>query len=135
MHPKDIKLIIRKQLKKQFPNWKRLSRKEKKEIALGIEQQMPTRGIINLDSMAQLVDTVSKSRITKLSNSKRSAIYIKDKELQFVDQLLDDRILNRLLANEGYRPAKRDLFPNNFFRAELLKAIKFPEIRYRKFCT
>ena len=32
MHPKDIKLIIRKQLKKQFPNWKRLSRKEKKEI-------------------------------------------------------------------------------------------------------
>ena len=33
MHHKDIKLIVRKQLKKQFPNWKRLSRKEKKEIA------------------------------------------------------------------------------------------------------
>jgi hypothetical protein len=159
MHHKDIKLIIRKQLKKQFPNWKRLSRKELKEIAqkvlselvaeydfkktvtarkedlLGIEQQMPTKGIINLDSMAQLVDTVNKNRITKLSNSKRSARYIKDKELQFVDELLNDRILNRLLANEGYSPAKRDLFPNNFFRAELLKAIKFPGISYRKFCT
>lgn len=159
MHHKDIKLIVRKQLKKQFPNWKRLSRKEKKEIAkkvlselvaeydfkktvtapkedlLGIEQQMPNKGIINLDDMAQIVDTVNKSRIIKLSNCKRSAIYIKDKELQFIDELLDDRILNRLLANEGYSPAKRDIFPNNFFRAELLKAIKYPEISYRKFCT
>lgn len=159
MHCKDIKVIVRKQLKKQFPNWKRLSHKEKKEIAnkvlaelvaeydskqtvttpkqdlLGIEQQMPSKGIINLDAMAQLVDTVNKSRVIKLSNCKRSAIYIKDKELQFVDELLDDRILNRLLANEGYTPAKRDFFPNNFFRAELLKAIKYPEISYRKFCT
>ncbi|MCA1795530.1 MAG: transposase [Desulfobacteraceae bacterium] len=159
MHLKDIKLIVRKQLKKQFPNWKRLTRKEKKEIAkkvlselvadydfkqtvtapkedlLGIEQQMPSKGIINLNAMSHLIDTVDKNRIIKLSNCKRSAIYIKDKELQFVDELLDDRILNRLLANEGYTPAKRDLFPNNFFRAELLKAIKYPEISYRKFCT
>lgn len=159
MHHKDIKLIIRKQLKKQFPNWNRLTRKEKKEISekvlselaaeydfkqtvtarkedlLGIEQQMPTKGIINLDDMAHLIDTVDKNRIIKLSNCKRSSIYIKDDELQFVDKLLDDRILNRLLANEGYSPAKRDLFPNNFFRAELLKAIKYPEISYRKFCT
>ena len=159
MHHKDIKLIIRKQLKKQFPNWKRLSRKEKKEIAekvlselvaeydfkqivtapkedlLGIEQQMPTKGIIKLDDMAHLIDTADKNRVIKLSNCKRSSIYIKDKELQFVDKLLDDRILNRLLANEGYSPTKRNLFPNNFFRAELLKAIKYPEISYRKFCT
>lgn len=139
MHHKNIKLIIRKQLKKQYPNWNRLSRKEKKEIAqkvlvefvadydfdqaidtprealLGIQQQLPTNGIIELDEMAQLVDTVNKSRITKLSNYKRSPIYIKDKELQFVDQLLDDRILNRLLANEGYSPTMRDIFPNNLF--------------------
>ncbi len=159
MHHKDIKLIIRKQLKKQFPNWNRLSRKEKKDISekvllefaaeydfkqtvtapkedlLGIEQQMPTKGVIKLNDMAHLIDTVDKNRIIKLSNCKRSSIYIKDKELQFVDELLDDRILNRLLANEGYSPAKRELFPNNFFRAELLKAIKYPEISYRKFCT
>jgi hypothetical protein len=159
MHHKNIKLMIRKQLKKQFPNWNRLTRKEKKEIAekvlaelvteydfkqsvaapkedlLGIEQQIPTKGIIKLEEMAQLIDSVNKSSIIKLSNCKRSPIYIKDKELQFVDGLLDDRIINRLLANEGYSPVKRDLFPNNFFRAELLKAIKYPEISYRKFCT
>jgi hypothetical protein len=159
MHHKDIKLIVRKQLKKQYPNWNRLIRREKKEIAekvlaelaaeydfkqtvtapkeelLGIEQQMPTKGIIKLEDMAQLIESVNKNRIIKLSNCKRSSIYIKDKELQFVDELLDDRIINRLLANEGYSPVKRDLFPNNFFRAELLKAIKYPEISYRKFCT
>jgi len=27
MHHKDIKLIARKQMKKQFPNWKRLPKK------------------------------------------------------------------------------------------------------------
>jgi hypothetical protein len=33
MHHKNIKLAVRKQLKKQFPDWKRLSRKVKKELA------------------------------------------------------------------------------------------------------
>ena len=28
----------------------------------------------------------------------------------------------------------REVYPSNFFRAELLKAIKYPEISYRKFC-
>ena len=78
MHCKDIKLIARKQLKKQFPNWKRLSKNMKKEIAqkvldevvaeydfkqeikspveelLAIETQRPTKGILSLDDMARL---------------------------------------------------------------------------------
>ena len=33
MHHKNIKLLVRKQLKKQYPNWNRLNRKIKKEIA------------------------------------------------------------------------------------------------------
>lgn len=40
-----------------------------------------------------------------------------------------------LLSYDGYSPAMRDLFPANLFRAELLKAIRYPEISYRKFCT
>jgi hypothetical protein len=28
----------------------------------------------------------------------------------------------------------RDFSPSNFLRAELLKAVKYPEISYRKFC-
>lgn len=159
MHHKNIKLIVRKQLKKQYPNWNRLNRKTKKEITrkilaehvseydfslnvetppeelLGIEQQVPAKGIINLDEMAQYINMVDNSRMIKLSSYKRSPIYIKDKELQFVDELIDDGIINRLLSYEGYSPAMRGIFPSNLFRAELLKAIKYPEISYRKFCT
>ncbi len=81
MHHKSIKLSIRKQLKKQFPNWKRLARKQKRDIAkkilaetvaeydftqvveapkedlLGIEAQLPA-GIIKLDKMARYIDMV-----------------------------------------------------------------------------
>lgn len=159
MHHKNIKTIVQKQLKKQYPNWSRLSRKFKKEISrkvlahvvaeydfsqeitkppeelLGIEQQMSTKGIISLDNMAEYINSVKNSRIVRFCNYERSPIYIKDEELQFVDQLIDDSIINRLLSYDGYSPVMRDLFPSNLFRAELLKAIKYPEISYRKFCS
>lgn len=159
MHHKNIKLMVRKQLKKQFPNWKRLPKKTKKEFAkkiltevvaeydlkqevnvpiedlVTIETQSSTKGIINLEEMARLVNIANSNMIKKLSNYDRSAIYIDDEELQFIDKLLDDRLINRLLANDGYSPSMRDIFPSNLFRAELLKAIKHPEISYRKFCT
>ena len=159
MHHKNIKVSTRKQLKKQYPNWSSLPKKVKKHIIqeviaeyvcdydfsrtvatpleelLGIEQQVPVKGIIKLSEMAQLIDMVDNNRIVKFSNYKRSPIYIKDEELQFVDKLIDDGIINRLLYYEGYSPAMRGIFPSNLFRAELLKAIKYPEISYRKFCT
>jgi len=126
MHHKDIKCIIRKQLKKQYPNWSRLKRKVKKHIIqeviaeyvceydfsgdvaaprkelLGIEQQVPAKGIVKLNEMAQLIDMVNNNRRVRFSDYKRSPIYIKDEELQFVDKLLDDGIINRLLYYEGY---------------------------------
>lgn len=158
MHHKNIKLIVRKQLKKQCPNWKRMVKKEKKDIAskilaeavakydftqdieatkeelLGIDGQLPT-GIIKLEEMARYIDTINDKKIIKFSTYNRSPIYIKDEELAFVDRLIDDGIINRLLSYDGYNPAMRDLFPCNLFRAELLKAIKYPEISYRKFCS
>ena len=84
MHAKNIKRIIRKQLKHHFPNWSRLKRKTKKEIIrevkaavrsnydfeqevtapkeelLGIEQQVPTEGILTLDKMAAFVEMINK---------------------------------------------------------------------------
>ena len=106
-----------------------------REELLGIERQVPTKGIIKLKEMARFIDTIKNNRIVKLSNFRRSPIYIKDKELQFIDELIDDGIVNRLLSYEGYSPAMHGMFPCNLFRAELLKAIKYPEISYRKFCT
>ena len=159
MHHKNIKLSIRKQLKNQYPHWNRLNRKTKKEIArkvlaevtseydfsgditasheelLAIEQQVPAKGIIKLDEMARFIEIIYKNSIIKFSSYKRSPLFIKDEELRYIDELIDDRIINRLLSYSGYSPAMRDIFPSNLFRAELLKAIKYPEISYRKFCT
>ncbi len=158
MHHKNIKLMVRRQLKKQFPNWKRLPKKAKKAFAkkvlaevvseydmkqdvnapsedlLAIETQTSTKGVINLEEMGRLVDIANSNMIMKLSNYDRSSIYISDKELQYIDKLLDDRLINRLLANEGYSPSMREIFPSHLLRAELLKVIKYPEISYRKFC-
>lgn len=159
MHYKNIKRLVIKQLKKDYPYWKRLSKKQKKEISkkvleevvktydfkqdieasqeelLGIENQVFTSNIMNLEEMAAFIEGFENSQLIKLSQYDRSPIYIKDEELKFIDNLLDDRIINHLLSYTGYRAGGREFFPSHFFRAELLKAIKYPEISYRKFCT
>ena len=158
MHDKNIKRLVRKQLKQQYPNWNNLNRKIKKEILqkvlaevainydieqevtapkeelLGIDQQVPRKGILNLDEMAAFIEMINNSNVIKFSKYNGSAKAIKDDELRFIHELIDDQIINRLLSYDGYSPAMRDIFPSNLFRAELLKAIQFPEISYRKFC-
>jgi len=161
MKEKNIKRIIRKQLKSNHPNWHRISRKRKKEIVkeitdavaadyqvfdeelgipieelIGIEQQQPDSRIMPLQDMADFVDNFyQKAGLLKFSRSHKSWPEIHNEELRFIDELLDNRIINALLANEGYSPQMRDIFPCQLFRAELLKAIKYPEISYRKFCS
>jgi len=151
MHYKNIKLIVKKQLKRKFPKWKLLPKKMKREILkkvmdemaanydfnqkittpvaelLGIENQMPAEGIIPLEEMAQYIDKMNSDRIIKLSNYDRSSIYIKDEELQFIDQLIDDNIINCLLSYDGYSPSMREILPSQLLKVELLKAIKYPE--------
>jgi hypothetical protein len=157
MHPKNIKAIIRKQLKNYYPNWPRLPKKMKKYIAkkvlhevvnnydfkkgiktskpelLGIDGQLLTHGIMDLDQMARFIDTHENDVLFKLNYKSRHPL-LNDEELKFIDNLLDDRIINKLLSYKGYTPSMRELFPSNFLRAELLKVIKYPEISYRKFC-
>lgn len=159
MHHKNIMVIIRKQLKKQFPNWKKLKKKQKKDLArmvlaevttgydftqhidspkeelLGIENQAPAKGILTLDQMARRIAQGESGKILQFNKYKRSALHIKDEELRCIDRLIDDEIINGLLSYDGYNPSLREIYPSNLFRAELLKAIKYPEISYRKFCT
>jgi hypothetical protein len=158
MHVKEIKSTIRKQLKSEYPNWKRLTRKEKRSIAkkvldevvkgydfektiqtplaelLGIEEQIPTNRIKNIEEMGRYIKMHYSSCLFKL-NKKQNDLFKKDEELRFIDDLLDDGIINKLLSYEGYTPSMREFFPCQFLRAELLKAIKYPEISYRKFCS
>ena len=158
MHHKAIKAQIRKQLKIRYLNWHRLTKKEKKAVAkkvldevvvnydfkqevttpveelLGIETQLPTAAIMDLNEMGRFIQSHKNSVLFKLNRKKRHPLHIKDEELRFIDDLLDDQIINKLLSYKGYAPAMRDFFPINFLRAELLKAVKYPEISYRKFC-
>ena len=158
MHHKNIKAIIRKQLKTNYRGWKNLRKREKKQIAkqvltevvanydfskeietaeaelLGIAQQELTAGMMNLDEMARFIDSHERDVLFKLNKKRRHPLYLKDSELRFVDDLLDDTIINRLLSYDGFTPSMREFFPSHFLRAELLKSIKYPEISYRKFC-
>ena len=138
MHHKNIRAIVRKQLKTQFPNWKRLDRTVKQALAqqvlaevtadydfnlpiatskeelLGIEEQASHKGIITLQEMARFIEMFNSSRIVRLSGYRRSPLFFKDEELRYIDELLDNPIVNRLLAYQGYSPAMRDFLPSTF---------------------
>lgn len=158
MTHKDMKNSVRKQLKKEYPNWKRLSKKEKKSIAkkvlnevescydyeqpirtpfpelLGIENQVGVENkIMNMETMEKFISDFDNGNLFKIAGEKgHPAIW--DIELRQIDEILSDQIINRLLSYEGFTPSMREFMPSVFLRAELLKAIKYPEISYRKFC-
>jgi hypothetical protein len=158
MHHKQIKALIRKQLKHEYPDWKRLSKKQKKALVkevltvvtdgydfqqdittppeelLGVEEQVPVEGIMTLEEMRTFVEMFPPTPCDALAPSRRADRYLYDRELRGIHDLLDDRILNELLSYAGYTPTMRTFLPSMFFRAELLKALKYPEISYRKFC-
>jgi len=159
MHEKNIRRIIINQLKTNFPNWKNMTRKSKKvltkevmmEVAdnydyskdlgvpmeelIGIEDQKPSRGIRSLPEMATYIENFHSDNLFDFDRLRKPYPEIVDEELQFVDQLLDDQIINSLIAPEGYSAPHRDIQPYQLFRMELLKVIKYPEISYRKFCS
>lgn len=159
MRHKNIKLIVKKQLKKDHPNWNQLTKKEKKALAkqvvkavvedydfkqeidapveelIGIENQMPNEDILSLNQMNELIGDFYKNALFDITKIKKYRINLKDDKLTFIDNLLDNHIINRLLSYKGFTPSMRKLMPSDFLRAELLKAIKYPEISYRKYCT
>jgi len=159
MKKKHIKALVRKQLKKEYPNWTRLTKRDKKSIVkeivdeviskydsekdtdmpleelLGISDQMPSDDMMTLSEMAEFIESHQSSKLIKMSNYSPKSSRIKDEELSLIDNILDDHIINRLLSYEGYTPCMREKSLCTLFRAELLKAIKYPEISYRKFCT
>jgi hypothetical protein len=159
MHHKNIKVIVKRQLKKDHPNWRSLTKKEKKALAeqvtevvindydfeqeietpieelIGIDNQVINEDIMTLDEMNVLIDDFYKNSFIDVGKIKKLRVNITDSQLKFIDSLLDNHIINRLLSYKGFTPAMRKFMPSDFLRAELLKAIKYPEIAYRKYCT
>jgi hypothetical protein len=62
MRHKNIKLIVRKQLKKQYPNWKRLPEKIKKELAGAVLAE----AVAEYDSASRLVCSGRQSSLRHL---------------------------------------------------------------------
>jgi hypothetical protein len=154
MQAKDIKRLVIKQLKANFPNWRRLTKKEKKALAAQALIEVMTDynkeqakyvplheltnmpdvpdGIIALHEMEKFIDSHNGNLLpfTKQSHQR----YLSDHELHFIDSLLNDRVLDSILATPSYNPAMRKVTRAQLFRAELLKALRYGEMSYRKYC-
>jgi len=150
--PKDIKRLVKKQLKKTHPNWNRLRKKNKKAVIKNIaidiyknydfnnQEVIPKHELFGIDPIPKNIITVKRMR--EIIKQKQTNIfplnyfakrYIKDQELLAITEIVDWNLLNYLLADRSYTAGKRTIKPVQYFRAELLKSLKYPEISYRKF--
>jgi len=156
MQTKVIKRDVIKQLKSKFPFWRRLTKKRKKDLAekaladaknqhnkeqvknvpLHELTNMPDLplGIIPLQEMGKFIDSLN-SNLLPFSMKSRKRDVGDDPQLRFIDSLLDDRVINTLLAPLSYTPTMRGIFPAHLLRAELLKALRYAEMSYRKYCA
>ena len=148
---KYIKAAITKQIKTEYPNFSNLKNKDKKRIIENLwecfrnpnietdiiqlteeeilgTQEVP-HNIININKMRRLMSEYK----TKIHYLNPKIDDIKDPELHFLEELIDWNLINQLLADEKYTPGKRKIFPFQFFKAELLKQLKYSELAYRKY--
>lgn len=154
MQEKIIKRMVVKQLKRDFPDWRRLPKAKKKALAKQVLEEavaqynehegtdmslseltgtaIPLDGIIALSEMGAFIEESTRSLLN--FRCKRWKKHFDDPELRQIDELLDDRVLNRLLAPEGYTPSMRDIYPCHYIRAELLKALRYQGMSYRNYC-
>jgi len=155
MQAKDIKRLVIKQLKTNFPYWRRLTKKQKKALAeealrdvvahyepQGASQvplheltnmPAPPVGVIQLSEMGKFIEDRTRGFLPFTKHCYQR--YLDDPELHLTDSLLDDRVLNSLLASPSYTPSMRRVSPAHLFRAELLKALRYAEMSYRKYCA
>lgn len=151
---KDIKRLVCKKLQKDYPNFKRLSKKIKKQITQMVLEEVYAnydmsktveadkhdlchvgpipKNIFSLDQIKKLHDNFIDSMLAfKLKSNSKA---IKDPELLAIDKMVDWPFVNHLLAPDNYFAAGHKIFPVQLFKTELLKSLKYPEISYRKFC-
>jgi hypothetical protein len=148
-----IKGCLNKQIKKSYPSFNTHSKAEKKEIIKNIREQvynnydvntepeLSKQQLLNIEPLPQ--DIITIEQMKKLMAQKQTKIipllpnasikYIQDGELKDIYNIVNWNFINRLLADQHYTPGKRDLQPVQFFKAELLKNLKYAELSYRKY--
>jgi hypothetical protein len=152
---KALKKLVIKQIKKMYPNFKQHTKKAKKEIIKSIwkqvynnydfntEPDLSKQQLLNIEPLPQ--DIITIDQMKKLMAQQQTKIipllpnasikYIQDAELKDIYDIVDWNLINRLLADQHYTPGKRELQPIQFFKAELLKNLKYAELSYRKYTT
>ena len=71
------------------------------EQLIGVEDQVPTKGIRSLSEMSEYIDNFYRDNLFDFDKRTQPYSEIVDKELQFVDDLFDNPIINSLLAPDG----------------------------------
>jgi len=150
---KALKKLVIKEIKKNYPSFNTHTKKEKKQIIENIWNQVYNnfdvstkpelsreqllnieplpQNIITIEQMKQLMAQKQTTIIPLLPNA--SIKYIKDSELKDIYDMVNWNLINSLLADQNYTAGKRDFQPVHFFKAELLKNIKYAELSYRKY--
>lgn len=88
-------------------------------------------GIMSLQEMEKMIE--NERTLINIGTGRRRR-RIKDPLLKYVDGILNDRVLNRLLSTQSTTITKRTWMPSDYFRAELLRSLLYPELSVRKFC-
>ena len=118
MHEKNIRRLVKKQLKYNHPHWSKMKRKAKKKLLkqimdevknnydfsqsldipmeelTGIEDQIPSKGIKTITEMSEYIDKFYSDNLFGLDKKRKAYPEIVDHELQFIDNLFDDAIIN-----------------------------------------
>jgi hypothetical protein len=104
------------------------------EELIGINNQADNEDIITPNEMNVMVDYFYKNSSIDVRKIKKFSDNLKDSQPKFIDNILNNHIINRL-SYKGFTPSMKKLMPSDFLRTELLKAIKYLEVSYRKYCT
>jgi len=153
LEAKALKKLVVKQIKKNYSNFNSHTKKIKKEIIKNIwkqvynnydfntEPELSKQELLNIEPLPQ--DIITIEQMKKLMIQKQTNIipllphasikYIQDAELKDIYDIVNWNLINRLLADQHYTPGKRELQPVQFFKAELLKNLKYAELSYRKY--
>jgi len=153
---KAIRIFVTRRLTVEYPHFNQLKRKEKRRIVgeackaaekaikageieipeltaeelLGLGER--PKGIMTLEEMTQFIENHERTMLRFPTKARKQLI--KKTLLQIMDELLDDSLLDRLLAPPGMTPSMREWMPSRLLRIELLRAALFPEWSVRKFC-
>ena len=153
---KELRIYLVQQLEATYPFFTSLRRKEKRSLVrnlckavvkalkageLSIPALSPServglgplpQGIMSLAEMKRFIEDHEQMSLYFRRASIKA--YLKNPLLQCMDELLNDSLLNRILAPPGMTPSKRDWMPSQLLRIELLRTACFPEWSVRKFC-